>query len=196
MKFIIAFIIVVAAMTSMPGNSNYEEPSVVELHERVAAETQSDILEPMDILDEPAEPAKLTVLTPVIIEEPEPEIDIFRSITLTEEEMDLIALVTMAEAEGECEEGKRLVIDTILNRVESGYFPNTVYDVVYQPNHFSAMWNERVDRCYVDEDIRSLVVEECESRLNYEVVFFTAGKYGKYGKPMFQVGNHYFGSYE
>ena len=193
MKFIIAFIIVVAAMTSMPGNSNYEEPSMVELHERVAAETQSDILEP-------AEPAKLTILTPVVIEEPETEIeieiDIPRSITLTEEEIDLIALATMAEAEGECEEGKRLVIDTILNRVESGCFPNTVYDVVYQPNHFSAMWNERVDRCYVDEDIRSLVVEECESRLNYEVVFFTAGKYGKYGKPMFQVGNHYFGSYE
>ena len=193
MKFIIAFIIVVAAMTSMPGSSKCEEPSMAELHERVAAETQSDILEPMDALDEPA---KLNILTPVVIEEPEPEIDISRSITLTEEEIDLIALVTMAEAEGECEEGKRLVIDTVLNRVESGYFPNTVYDVVYQPNHFSAMWNERVDRCYVDEDIRALVVEECESRLNYDVVFFTAGKYGKYGKPMFQVGNHYFGSYE
>ena len=33
------------------------------------------------------------------------------------EDIELIAIVTMAEAEGECEEGKRLVIDTILNRV-------------------------------------------------------------------------------
>lgn len=31
------------------------------------------------------------------------------------EDISLIALITMAEAEGECEEGKRLVIDTILS---------------------------------------------------------------------------------
>ena len=34
---------------------------------------------------------------------------------LPREDVELIALVTMAEAEGECEEGKRLVIDTVLN---------------------------------------------------------------------------------
>ena len=43
---------------------------------------------------------------------------------LPREDIELIALVTMAEAEGECEEGKRLVIDTILNRVDSVYFPD------------------------------------------------------------------------
>ena len=41
---------------------------------------------------------------------------------LPQEDIELIALVTMAEAEGECKEGKRLVIDTILNRVDSVYF--------------------------------------------------------------------------
>ena len=41
---------------------------------------------------------------------------------MSREDVELIALVTMAEAEGECEEGKRLVIDTILNRVDSGTF--------------------------------------------------------------------------
>ena len=56
---------------------------------------------------------------------------------LPREDIELIALVTMAEAEGECEEGKRLVIDTpILNRVDSVYFPDTVYGVVYQANQF------------------------------------------------------------
>lgn len=66
----------------------------------------------------------------------------------------------MAEAEGECEEGKRLVIDTILNRVDSISFPNTVYEVVYQPSQFSSMWNGRVDRCYIDDYICQLVEEE------------------------------------
>ncbi len=112
------------------------------------------------------------------------------------EDIELIALVTMAEAEGECEEGKRLVIDTILNRMDSEYFPDTAYEVIYQPSQFSSMWNGRVDRCYVMEDICELVRQELTERTNNNVMFFTAGDYGKYGVPMFQVENHYFSSYE
>ena len=115
---------------------------------------------------------------------------------LSEEDISLIALVTMAEAEGECEKGKRLVIDTILNRMDSEYFPDTAYDVIYQPYQFSSMWNGRVDRCEVREDICQLVQEELETRTNYDVIFFTAGCYIDYGVPMFQVENHYFSSYE
>ena len=103
----------------------------------------------------------------------------------SDEEIELIALVTMAEAEGESEEGQRLVIDTILNRVDHERFPDTINEVIYQPNQFTSMWNGRVDRCYV-----------IENRTNHEVMFFTAGRYGKYGTPMFQVGNHYFSSYD
>ena len=122
-----------------------------------------------------------------IVEEPE--------FNISEDEIDLIALVTMAEAEGECEEGQRLVIDTILNRVESEHFPDTVYDVIYQPDHFSSMWNGRVDVCYVKEDIRQLVREELISRTNTEVLFFHANRYGNYGTPAFSVGNHYFSTW-
>lgn len=115
---------------------------------------------------------------------------------LPQEDIELIALVTIAEAEGECEEGKRLVIDTILNRVDSVYFPDTVHGVIYQANQFSSMWNGRVDKCFADDDICQLVEEELQSRTNVDTIFFTAGGYGKYGTPMFQVGNHYFSSYE
>ena len=112
------------------------------------------------------------------------------------EDISLIALVTMAEAEGECEEGKRLVIDTILNRVDSEHFPDSVYDVIYQRSQFSSIWNGRIDRFEVKEDICELVREELKSRTNTDVIFFTAGEYSKYGVPMFQVENHYFSSYE
>lgn len=115
---------------------------------------------------------------------------------LSDEEINLIALVTMAEAEGECEEGKKLVIDTILNRVDSEYFPDNVNDVVYQTNQFSSVGNGRMDRCYVDDYICELVKSEARIRTNSDVIFFTAGKYSKYGTPMFQVGHHYFSSYE
>jgi N-acetylmuramoyl-L-alanine amidase len=115
---------------------------------------------------------------------------------LSQEDIELIALVTMAEAEGECDEGKRLVIDTILNRMDSEYFPDTIHDVIYQPNQFSSMWNGRVERCTVSDDICELVEEELVARTNNDTIFFTAGDYGRYGTPMFQVGNHYFSSYD
>lgn len=115
---------------------------------------------------------------------------------ISQEEIDLIALVTMAEAEGETELGKRLVIDTILNRVDDPHFPDTVHDVIYYPNAFSPMWNGRIDRCYVTDDIVELVKEELLERTNYECVFFTAGAYSEYGEPRFQECCHYFSSYD
>lgn len=138
----------------------------------LATETYNTPIEPTTIIE--AEPAK-------------PE--------YSESDIELLALVTMAEAEGESEEGTRLVIDTILNRVDHSYFPDTIYGVVYQSGQFTSMWNGRVNRCYVRGDIRKLVEEELASRTNTDVIYFTAGRYGKYGTPLFQVGNHYFASY-
>lgn len=111
---------------------------------------------------------------------------------LTEEEIDLISIVTMAEAEGESEYGQRLVIDTILNRVDSDQYPDTVEDVIYQKYQFSSVWSDRIDKCYVMDSIKELVIEESEGRSNYDVLYFTAGDYGRYGTPLFREGNHYF----
>ena len=116
-------------------------------------------------------------------------------ITMSNEEIELIALVTMAEAEGEPEEGKRLVIDTILNRVDHKRFPNTVSDVIYQKDQFTSMWNGRLNSCYASDDICKLVKEEVKSRKDSNVIFFRTSRYSDYGSPMFQVGRHYFSSY-
>lgn len=128
-----------------------------------------------------------------VIEEPEHKE--LSTIWANEEEIELIALVTMAEAESEPEEGKRLVIDTILNRVDSDRFPDTISDVIYQKNQFTSMWNGRVERCYVLDDIVQLVKEELMSRTDSEVIFFRTDHYSKWGTPMFKVGNHYFSKY-
>ena len=117
------------------------------------------------------------------------------TIGITDEDIDLLTLVTMAEAEGESERGKRLVISTILNRIDSEHFPDTIEDVIYQKNAFTSMWNGRVDRCYVTDEIRQLVLEELENRTNNDVIYFCAGQYSVYGNPMFVEGDHYFSSY-
>lgn len=125
-----------------------------------------------------------------------PDIPTVKQPLMSEEDLRLISVVTMAEAEGECEKGKRLVIDSIFNRVDSEFFPDTVSGVIYQRNQFTSVWNGRMDSCYVTDDIYQLVTEELECRTNNDVIFFTAEEYGKFGEPMFSVGNHYFSSYK
>lgn len=133
-----------------------------------------------------------TVTTPEIVipEEPEPEP------LATQEEIELLAILTMAEAEGESELGQRLVIDTVLNRVDDPHFPNTISEVVWQKNQFSGMYGERIKKCYVMDSLVQLVLEELENRTNYDVVFFRTQRYSDYGVPMFQEDHHYFSSYD
>lgn len=114
---------------------------------------------------------------------------------LTDEEVELIALLTMAEAEGESEYGQRLVIDSVLNRMDSEHFPDTVHGVIYQKNQYSSMTGERVTRCWVKEELCELVRSELKERTDYDVVFFRTGHYHPYGTPLFQVGAHYFSKY-
>lgn len=114
---------------------------------------------------------------------------------ISNEEFELLALVTMAEAEDESELGKRLVIDTVLNRVDSPHFPNNITDVIYQKHQFTSMWNDRYKKTYVDDYIRNLVLEELKDRTNSDVIFFRMDRYSDYGTPLFKEDGHYFSAY-
>lgn len=116
----------------------------------------------------------------------EPEIDI------SQDEINLIALLTDAEAGGESEYGQRLVIDTVLNRLTMDGFPKTVYDVINQPNQYSPVSSGRIWNRTLREDLVKLVEEECMNRTNKDVLFFRTKYYHTFGTPMFQVGAHYF----
>ena len=137
-------------------------------------------------------PNPVTVEIQGVIEKPEPEPE--PEISMSKDDMKLIAQMTMAEAEGESEYGQRLVIDTILNRVDSSTFPDTVYGVLYQPYQFSSIKDGRFSRCHVKKELYELVVEEVHNRTNYDVIFFRTGHYSKYGTPLFKENSHYFNS--
>ena len=146
------------------------------------------------------EPLSLIVEAPApstdILPEEEPELTPEPEPLATREEIELLALCAMAEAEGECEQGQRLVIDSVLNRVDNPHFPDTISEVIWQKNQYAGMYGDRITRCYVMDELVKLVEEELENRTDYDVVFFNAGHYSDYGVPMFQVGNHYFSSYD
>lgn len=105
---------------------------------------------------------------------------------LTTEERELIAKLVKAEATGESELGQRLVIDTVLNRVESESFPNSVKEVIEQKNQYTTPSN------ILDDSLLYLVLEEELNKSNNEVIFFNKHKYPKYGEPLFVEGKHYF----
>ncbi len=113
-----------------------------------------------------------------------------------------MARLTYSEAGIESDECKRLVIDTVLNRVDSEHFPDTIEDVIYQPKHFTPMWNGWFEECSEElspdelDSLCEMVREELEERTNSGVLFFTAGEYSAYGEPMFIVDHTYFSAWK
>lgn len=198
-KAIFALLLVATVLTNMSFSGEAEMASAYELEDTYEAVVVNSVkpIQETDILESVSVKKAISVEPMVekeVVVEPEPEEP---SATLaTQEEIELIALCVMAEAEGECEYGQRLVIDVILNRVDDPHFPDTIYDVIYQKNQFSGMYGDRITRCYVKDELVQLVREELENRTDYDVVFFRTGHYHSYGVPMFQVGAHYFSSYD
>lgn len=166
-------------------NTGYLWDSSYDINTR-PTETVQEVI----VTDEEVEVEEVVeTIEPEEIPDPEPELP------LTEDEIDLVALVTMAEAEGEPEEAKRLVIDVILNRLDSPRFPDTIKGVVYAKNQFEVMVNGRIERCYVRDDIRELVIEELQNRTNPNIHYFRADHYHGFGVPVVRVGNCWFSTY-
>lgn len=137
----------------------------------------------VEIVEEPVE----------IVEEP---IQATSSVsTFSEDEIYLMAKVCLAEAEDQTEYGKRLVVSTILNRLDSGIYGDTIYDVVYAPYQFEVMMNGRIDRVEPDEYTLDLVRQETISRSNYDVIYFRMDYYSEYGTPLFVEDDHYFSGF-
>ena len=145
-----------------------------------------------------AKPIQITPVNPIkfdfsVVEEDHN--DRAFSLSLTENDIREIAQITMAEAENQDEYGKRLVIDTVLNRVNHPSFPNTVHGVIFQSGQFQPVTNGRYYNYWVSDENYKLVKEEVEKRTNYDVIFFQAYNYSPYGTPLFKVGDHYFNKY-
>lgn len=99
------------------------------------------------------------------------------------EEKYLLAKIAMAEAEGESLETKVLVILTVLNRVNSNEFPNTIRGVIYQKNRngvyqFTCISDGRWYRVEPNEECYKAVeiVSEMEYDSSNGALFFEACK--------------------
>ena len=76
-------------------------------------------------------------------------------VQLSEKDKHLLVRIAMAEAEGEGVEGKALVMNVILNRLQCNEFPNTIEEIIYQKSgdcyQFTPVKSGRFDRVVPDE---------------------------------------------
>lgn len=104
----------------------------------------------------------------------------------TPEDIVLIGKVVHHEAGNQSDLGKRLVADTIFNRVESDKFPNTVKEVINQEGQYCN------PKDYPPDELYRLIANELYFRTNDQVLWFRKHRYHSYGKPLLIEGDHYF----
>ena len=114
---------------------------------------------------------------------------------ISKHDFELLCDLVAAEAEDQPFEGKRAVVAVVLNRKAFGKpFEKTIEGVIFQKGQFSCIADKRFFRAhkYVSEEDKKAVREELKQRSDKEILFFTAGKYGKYGNHAYRIGDHFF----
>lgn len=111
-------------------------------------------------------------------------------------ELEVLAQLVEAEAGNQDFEGKCLVVDCVLNRVESPEFPDTISEVIYQKNpiQFSTVYNGAFDKAAYNmkEDDYAAVMYEVELHGNKEFLYFNnSPDVSGTGTPV-KVGGHWF----
>lgn len=134
------------------------------------------------------------VITYEVVSQPEPDTD---EVVLPYATYRMLAGLVQAEAGNQDEYGKRLVVDTVLNRVHDSQFPDTIVDVIYQPYQFSVVGNGQLQK-YIDgrleipEENYRIIAEELIDQADYDVIFFQSSGWSPYGQPAYKYGDHYF----
>ncbi|NCC44449.1 MAG: cell wall hydrolase [Clostridia bacterium] len=112
-------------------------------------------------------------------------------VSISSEELDLLAAIIQCEAGGESDTGKVAVGAVIMNRVNSGQFPNTITEVVYQSGQFSPVASGILSSV-LSEGARSDCYAAAQEALNGSnpiggALYFNSGT----GKGQ-QIGNQHF----
>lgn len=101
---------------------------------------------------------------------------------LDEEELEVLQRIVEAEAGNEDEDGKLLVANVVLNRVDSDKFPETVTEVVFQQSkgvtQFSPVASGRIHTVEVSEETVAAVERALAGEdISQGALYFAARKY-------------------
>lgn len=125
---------------------------------------------------------------------------------LEDSDLDVLLRIVESEAGSEDGDGRLLVANVILNRVNDEHFPSTVTEVVFQQEHgvaqFSPVASGRIYQVEVSEETREAVERALEGEdISQGALYFAARKYADSTKMkwfddhlvyLFQHGGHEF----
>lgn len=128
-------------------------------------------------------PFVITVDTPEQIEE---EVELG--------EMEELAQLVQAEAGNQPFEGKCLVVDVVLNRVESDEYPDSIHDVIFESGAFSVTTNGAFEKAAWNMQESDFAAVACEMELhhNKDVIAFNCNTHVAGKGELFKVGGHWF----
>ena len=120
-----------------------------------------------------------------IVENEEPGEEFYR--TFTDEEIDLLEQIAMAEANGEDTKGKALVMMVVLNRAEKQ--GKTIEEVIYKPNAFyTEGMRPGDDDCH---EAISMIMDGWDE--SNGALYFCSTGWNRYGEEhLFKYGGHWF----
>lgn len=112
---------------------------------------------------------------------------------ISQEEFKLLCRTTYCEAGGESKKAQVMVCITILNRLRSDKFPDSIHGVIYAKNAFSVTrlkgfkntkWNARTEKA-VQQALK-------ENKYPKDMFYFRDGRYHRWAKNYKKVGSMYF----
>ena len=177
-----------ASVASLATAIDIEEPAPVEetaavYHLEADAPTWNTLTNNPKLADMPTEASEATAEAPAI----------YKDIVVSEDDGGLLEAILWAEANNQCFEGQKAVIEVIFNRVLSDEWPDTIYDVLSQKGQF-ATWKSRnkVKPTEVQSDVISDVLRETETVLP-DTTYVYFDRRGKNGKAHVRIQDHVFG---
>lgn len=99
-----------------------------------------------------------------------------------------ICRVVMNEAGGESYKCQVAVAETIINRINSDEFPDTIYEVLYQPYQYS-----HADNGEITDSVKEAVTQALEQHIyDTDMVYFRDWYYHEFAEDYFYIENMYF----
>ena len=107
------------------------------------------------------------------------------------EKEELLAALIFCEAGNQPYAGKVAVGAVVMNRVESGRFPNTIKEVIYQRGQFTPAMTGKLERVISGGRVPSSCYDAARDALNGETTVGDALFFNT-GHGSFKLGDHYF----
>lgn len=125
--------------------------------------------------------------------------DVIQESEIDDQELRILSQLIEAESGTQSFEGKLAVGTVVMNRVESGEFPNNIRDVIFQKNQFSPVANGKINNEPSEDSVKAAkMIMEGTRVLNPNVLYFYNPKLVRTGnwirgrKPTKVIGDHTF----